>query len=175
MQIFSYKNKLYSIILTLLISSCASGIGEPYQYRFVEPYGNSDKSNQYWSIFKVDYSQVEEKKEKLDSDRNILFCNNAISSCNLEEIENINQISDYKINLYPDIADRYSFDKLKGNTFNYGFDNVRFYKSGFCAENGSCYGDISYGTGRPKTVFVNGYYRSDGTYVRSHYRSPPSG
>ena len=64
MQIFSYKNKLYSIILTLLISSCASGVGQPYQYRFVEPYGNSDKSNQYWSIFKVDYSQVEEKKTK---------------------------------------------------------------------------------------------------------------
>ena len=43
-----------------------------------------------------------------------------------------------------------------------------------CAENGSCYGDISQTTGRPKTVHVNGYYRSDGTYVRGHYRSTPS-
>ena len=42
-----------------------------------------------------------------------------------------------------------------------------------CAENGSCYGDISEGTGRPKTVEVQGYYRKDGTYVRGHYRSPP--
>ena len=43
-----------------------------------------------------------------------------------------------------------------------------------CAENGSCYGDISTTTGRPKTVYVSGYYRKDGTYVRSHYRSAPS-
>jgi hypothetical protein len=42
-----------------------------------------------------------------------------------------------------------------------------------CAENGSCYGDISDATGRPKTVHVDGYYRRDGTYVRGHYRSSP--
>jgi hypothetical protein len=42
-----------------------------------------------------------------------------------------------------------------------------------CAENGSCYGDISTLTGRPKTVSVSGYYRTDGTYVRGHYRSAP--
>lgn len=42
---------------------------------------------------------------------------------------------------------------------------------GLCAENGSCYGDISNLTGKPKTVAVRGYYRKDGTYVRGHYRS----
>jgi len=42
-----------------------------------------------------------------------------------------------------------------------------------CAENGSCYGDLSTLTGRPKTVHVGGYFRSDGTYVRGHYRSKP--
>ena len=42
-----------------------------------------------------------------------------------------------------------------------------------CAENGSCYGDISVATSRPKTVHVKGYYRRDGTYVRGHYRSKP--
>ncbi len=42
-----------------------------------------------------------------------------------------------------------------------------------CAENGSCYGDISDNTGRPKTIHVDGYYRKDGTYVRGHYRSSP--
>lgn len=41
------------------------------------------------------------------------------------------------------------------------------------AENGSYYGEISEKTGRPKTVYVRGYYRKDGTYVRSHYRSKP--
>ncbi len=40
-----------------------------------------------------------------------------------------------------------------------------------CAENGSCAGDISATTGKPKTVHVNGYTRKDGTYVRGHYRS----
>lgn len=42
-----------------------------------------------------------------------------------------------------------------------------------CAENGSCYGDLSPLTGRPKTVEVHGYYRKDGTYVRGYYRSRP--
>ena len=40
-----------------------------------------------------------------------------------------------------------------------------------CAENGSCYGDISSINGMPKTNHVNGYFRKDGTYVRGHYRS----
>jgi hypothetical protein len=40
-----------------------------------------------------------------------------------------------------------------------------------CAENGSCYGDISSITGRPKTTHVHGYFRKNGTYVRGHYRS----
>jgi hypothetical protein len=40
-----------------------------------------------------------------------------------------------------------------------------------CAENGSCLGDSSNNTNRPKTIYVNGYYRKDGTYVKAHYRS----
>ena len=40
-----------------------------------------------------------------------------------------------------------------------------------CAENGSCYGDISAITGLPKTTAVSGYYRANGTYVRGYYRS----
>jgi hypothetical protein len=43
--------------------------------------------------------------------------------------------------------------------------------SPLCAENGSCYGDISERTGLPKTVPVHGYYRANGTYVRGYYRS----
>ena len=41
------------------------------------------------------------------------------------------------------------------------------------AENGSYYGQTSENTARPKTVYVGGYHRKDGTYVRSHYRSAP--
>lgn len=40
-----------------------------------------------------------------------------------------------------------------------------------CAENGSCYGDISNINGMPKTQSINGYFQKDGTYVRGHYRS----
>jgi hypothetical protein len=43
--------------------------------------------------------------------------------------------------------------------------------SPLCAENGSCYGDISARTGLPKTVPVHGYYRANGTYVQGYYRS----
>jgi len=43
------------------------------------------------------------------------------------------------------------------------------------AQDGSTYGEISKETGRPKTVFVRGYTRKDGTFVQSHYRSLPSG
>lgn len=41
------------------------------------------------------------------------------------------------------------------------------------AENGSYFGQLN-PEGRAKTVHVRGYYRRDGTYVRSHYRAPPS-
>ncbi len=40
------------------------------------------------------------------------------------------------------------------------------------AENGSYYGQPNV-NGVRKTVFVRGYYRQDGTYVRGHYRSAP--
>ncbi len=40
-----------------------------------------------------------------------------------------------------------------------------------CAENGSCFGDVSNINGMPKTTHINGYFRRDGTYVRGHYRS----
>ena len=56
-------------------------------------------------------------------------------------------------------------EKIKLKKYNY-----KPYRYG-CAENGSCFGDISSYTGRAKTVYVKGYYRKDGTYVRSHYRS----
>lgn len=39
------------------------------------------------------------------------------------------------------------------------------------AENGSHYGQISEVTRLPRTIYVGGYYRRDGTYVRSHFRS----
>jgi hypothetical protein len=40
------------------------------------------------------------------------------------------------------------------------------------AENGSYYGELNK-NGVPKTVHVDGYFRSNGTYVRGYYRSAP--
>ena len=40
------------------------------------------------------------------------------------------------------------------------------------AENGSWRGQLN-AHGTPKTVYVRGYHRKDGTYVRGHYRSSP--
>lgn len=38
-------------------------------------------------------------------------------------------------------------------------------------ESTGCYGVISKTTGLPRTQYVSGYYRKDGTYVRPYYRS----
>ena len=38
------------------------------------------------------------------------------------------------------------------------------------SENGDYYGIDNDGDGRVETEYVRSYYKSDGTYVRSHYR-----
>jgi len=43
----------------------------------------------------------------------------------------------------------------------------------FQAENGSYWRELSTTTWKPKTTYVRGYFRRDGTYVRGHYRSRP--
>jgi hypothetical protein len=60
-----------------------------------------------------------------------------------------------------------SIDNLK----NYKVQDYYKNSYSYVAENGSYYGQISKKTGSPKTVYVRGYFRKDGTYVRSHYRS----
>jgi hypothetical protein len=70
--------------------------------------------------------------------------------------------------LSPDDAKRIRNAEYKTNLGNEKHKNIKFNR---CAENGSCYGEISTQTGKPKTVSVRGYYRRNGTYVRGHYRS----
>ena len=54
----------------------------------------------------------------------------------------------------------------------YGGDtNAAFVNGHPIAENGSYYGEISKVNGLPRTHYINGYYRADGSYVRSYYRS----
>ena len=47
------------------------------------------------------------------------------------------------------------------------------YKSYNMAENGDIYGADNDGDGRREYIYVHGYYRKDGTYVRGHYRAAP--
>jgi molybdate-binding protein len=53
------------------------------------------------------------------------------------------------------------------------FSSFNVYKTAVptIAENASYYGELNE-NGIPKTVFVNGYFRTNGTYVKSYYRSP---
>lgn len=77
------------------------------------------------------------------------------------------------------IAIRYHCIVLKANdsycrAWGVKSSKVKFrYKGPLIAENDSYRGEISDATGRPKDVYVHGYYRKDGTYVRGHYRSSP--
>jgi hypothetical protein len=69
-------------------------------------------------------------------------------------------------------SQRYAYNGAQGYASNPGVQTYAYAgNTGGCAENGSCYGDISRFNGQPKTNYVNGYYRSNGTYVRGHYRS----
>ncbi|MFH1231011.1 MAG: hypothetical protein V1709_05885 [Planctomycetota bacterium] len=52
-------------------------------------------------------------------------------------------------------------------------NNVDKSKIPSIAENISYYGELNE-SGIPKTVYVRGYYKKDGTYVGSYYRAPPT-
>lgn len=71
----------------------------------------------------------------------------------------------------PDVFDKSPFDKNPFNESPLSDENLDRQPSSLCAENGSCYGDISELTNKPKTIAVRGYHRKDGTYVRGHFRS----
>ena len=69
---------------------------------------------------------------------------------------------DYSISSWP----------YSGSTYSYSTSSYPYsITAPGVAGNGTYYGQISESTGRAKTVYVRGYYRRDGTYVRSHYRS----
>ena len=134
----------------------------------------------YFAIFSI--FSVFSSAESFKYEKNLIACQHHFTSCNLSLIKesdksNIDVVQielDRKILLEEQrktlLAN--SSGKLAPGTYktpNSTSNNV----SRICAENGSCYGDISVNTGRPKTVAVKGYYRSDGTYVRGHYRSKP--
>lgn len=68
----------------------------------------------------------------------------------------------------------YSYSpSYRASSYRSRYSSVPTYGLRGIAENSSYYGQISDNTGRAKTVYVRGYFRRDGTYVRSHYRSPP--
>tara|TARA_Y100000768_G_scaffold387977_1_gene381283 strand:- start:665 stop:1036 length:372 start_codon:yes stop_codon:yes gene_type:complete len=64
--------------------------------------------------------------------------------------------------------------EVKNKSDKYNQQNYTY--NGYCnnrSENGDCKGFDNDGDGRIEPVYVKGYYRKDGTYVRSHYRASP--
>ena len=111
-------------------------------------------------------------------DTNLIACQHGFSSCDTTKLteEHRQAVDDVQILLDPELKKQKNLAKTSKSD-NYSArvttqQNGTYSSS--CAENGSCYGDISSNTGSPKTVEVKGYHRKDGTYVRGHYRSKPS-
>jgi len=82
--------------------------------------------------------------------------------------------------LYSKITDNKHAVNSSLDNINRKTDNVTttstvsiYNSSSHIAENGDVYGHDNDGDGRAETVYVSGYYRKDGTYVRSHYRASP--
>ena len=111
--------------------------------------------------------------DNFDYQKNLISCQHNFSTCDLSLLKDSDKedLDLAKIALNQTISLREVqsiFESLNRDT-----TYLPSSSSKICAENGSCYGDISVLTGRPKTVAVKGYYRKDGTYVRGHYRSKP--
>ena len=65
-------------------------------------------------------------------------------------------------------------NSLNNNSlYNNSYSNSNSSTSPYRSENGDIKWYDSVGDGRLEPIFVNGYYKSDGTYVRSHYRAKP--
>ena len=134
----------------------------------------NDKVNSY-SKGSVDLKiSIDPNGEYLNPDDSYGVSNNYYSY-NGKEYSIREEENKFSVNVYP-ISNTDSTkinnieeDNLESYTIKDYYQNE--YSS--AAENGSYYGEISNETGRPKTVYVNGYFRKDGTYVRSHYRSKP--
>ena len=109
--------------------------------------------------------------DNFDYQKNLISCQHNFLSCNLSLLKDADKkdIDLVKIQLNQEIAIAEAQKVSQISLPSISSQN----SYGRCAENGSCYGDISSHTGRPKTVAVKGYYRKDGTYVRGHYRSKP--
>ena len=109
--------------------------------------------------------------DDLEYQKNLIACQHGFSSCELKLLntEDASNIDFAEIELSEGIKVELAQNSPSStSTINPGSISGKL-----CAENGSCYGDISAATGRPKTVAVQGYYRKDGTYVKGHYRSSP--
>lgn len=131
-----------------------------------------------------------EKATVLENDRarNLFSCVSGYASCRVEQLEPSEKLrveeAAYRRNFASCLsglscrrqdlndADRAAVDaKRQSVTSIPTISAPRTGSSAGCAENGSCYGDVSTPTGGAKTVHVRGYFRRNGTYVRSHYRS----
>jgi hypothetical protein len=124
---------------------------------------------QWCSTFGTDSSLC--KKSQLTKNQISQISKSEKNLSNLEKYLYRNQnLNSAKFTRYETLEFKSIVGTPKSQTLRYS-PQFEISKNTFCAENGSCLGDISMITGNPKTIFITGYVRKDGTYVRSHYRS----
>ena len=108
--------------------------------------------------------------------KNLIACQHHFSTCdvNLLKRKDSKDIDRTKVELSKQLKEKAKLARINSSSSQakIGSSSSHSASTG-CAENGSCYGDVSVNTGRPKTIAVKGYTRKDGTYVRGHYRSKP--
>ena len=84
------------------------------------------------------------------------------------------QASTYDYNsLYNNSKSLYNNSLNNNNLYNNSYSNSNSYTSPYRSENGDIKGYDNDGDGRLEPTYVKGYYKSNGTYVRSHYRAKP--
>ena len=108
--------------------------------------------------------------------KNLIACQHAFSTCDVNRLTEEDRLrySTKKIRLSPEVQAQLKSAQTTSESNAKTAPNRQVQSPSYgCAENGSCYGEMSGATGRAKTVHVQGYYRKDGTYVRGHYRSKP--
>lgn len=147
---------------------CKKNLLSPEQKKAVRK-ASLEINFQWCSTFGTDSSLC--KKSQLTKNQISQISKSEKNLSNLEKYLYRNQnLNSAKFTRYETLEFKSIVGTPKSQTLRYS-PQFEISKNTYCAENGSCLGDISMITGNPKTIFITGYVRKDGTYVRSHYRS----
>jgi hypothetical protein len=123
-------------------------------------------------------TETDRKKiEALEYKANLYIClkNDYPTACHYNKltIEDAKRTKEARANLNKARKNYYNLSRITPKLSRHPFDkktNTRMYGKS-AKKDSNCYGCISSITNRPKTIYVKGYYRRNGTYVHPHYKS----